>query len=539
MKKIYFNGDFITLEADNAEAILIEDRIIKKVGSKEEILSMQDEQTELVNLKGKTMMPAFIDAHSHFFAVANNFLQASLDGCKSFKEILEKLLKYKKENNIEEGKWILANGYDHNILKENKHITKLELDEVLPNNPVVIQHKSGHNGVFNSLGLKLLEITNKTEAPVGGVIEKKNGELTGYLEENAFIEDIKKVPMPEIEELIKSAKKAEKEYASYGITTAQEGMMTKELVPIYKKLVSDNLLDLDIIAFIDTKAMQKIKETFPNNIKKYENNFKIGGIKIFLDGSPQARTAWMRTSYIDDENYFGYGTMQNDEVENAIKEACREDLQILAHCNGDRAAEQYINSISKEGDKVKNIRPVLIHGQLLGVDQLKEVKELGIIPSFFIAHTYYWGDVHIKNFGLDRASKISPAGSAKKNGIKFTFHQDSPVIEPNMFETIWCAVNRTTNLGEILEEDERLNVIDAIKAVTINSSYQYFEENVKGSIKEGKLANLIIVDKNPLKIDKEEIRNIQVLETIREGRTIYKRSSKVEKFNSFPTSFAH
>ena len=193
MRKIYFNGDFITLEAENVEAILIEDEIIKRVGKKDEILRLKDEQTELVDLKGKTMMPAFIDAHSHFFAVANDFLQASLDGCKSFKEIQENLQKYKEENNIEDGKWILANGYDHNILKEGKHITKIELDEALPRNPVVIQHKSGHNGVFNSLGLELLEITDKTEAPVGGVIEKKNGELTGYLEENAFIENIKKV----------------------------------------------------------------------------------------------------------------------------------------------------------------------------------------------------------------------------------------------------------------------------------------------------------------------------------------------------------
>ena len=190
MRKIYFNGDFITLEAENVEAILIEDEIIKRVGKKDEILRLKDEQTELVDLKGKTMMPAFIDAHSHFFAVANDFLQASLDGCKSFKEIQENLQKYKEENNIEDGKWILANGYDHNILKEGKHITKIELDEALPRNPVVIQHKSGHNGVFNSLGLELLEITDKTEAPVGGVIEKKNGELTGYLEENAFIENI-------------------------------------------------------------------------------------------------------------------------------------------------------------------------------------------------------------------------------------------------------------------------------------------------------------------------------------------------------------
>ena len=438
------------------------------------------------------------------------------------------MLKYKKENHIEDGKWILANGYDHNILKENKHITKAKLDEVLPNNPVVIQHKSGHNGVFNSLGLEILNITSKTISPEGGVIEKINGELTGYLEENAFIENIKKVPMPSMKELVKSAKRAEKEYVSYGITTVQEGMMTKELVPIYKKLVSDNLIDLDIIAFMDTKAIKEIKDTFPDNIKEYKNNFKIGGMKIFLDGSPQAKTAWMRTSYVDDENYFGYGTMQNTEVEKAIEKACKENLQILAHCNGDKAAEQYINSIAKVGDKVKNIRPVLIHGQLLGIDQLKEVKELGIIPSFFVAHTYYWGDVHIKNFGLDRAKKISPARSAKNSEIKFTFHQDSPVIDPNMFETIWCAVNRRTSSGKILGEDEKLDVMDAIKAVTINSAYQYFEEDIKGSIKEGKLANLIIVDKNPLKIDKEEIKNIQILETIKEGKTIYKRKKQLD-----------
>lgn len=523
MKKIYFNGDFITLEADNVEAILIDNGIIKDVGNKEEILKMKDEQTELVDLKGKTMMPAFIDAHSHFFAVANNFLQASLDGCTSFKEIQEVILKYKKENNIEDGKWILANGYDHNILKENKHITKLELDEALPNNPVVIQHKSGHNGVFNSLGLKILDITSKTISPEGGVIEKRNGELTGYLEENAFIENIKRVPMPGIEELVKSAKKAEREYASFGITTVQEGMMTKELIPIYNKLVSDNLIDLDIVAFMDEKAINEIENTFPDNIKEYKNNFKIGGIKIFLDGSPQAKTAWMRTPYVDDENYYGYGTMKDCEVESAIEKACKENLQILAHCNGDKAAEQYIKSIAKVGDKAKRIRPVLIHGQLLGVDQLKEVKELGVIPSFFIAHTYYWGDVHIKNFGIDRASKISPAGSARNENILFTFHQDSPVIEPNMFETIWCAVNRKTSSGKSLGEDEKIEVIDAIKAVTINSAYQYFEEDKKGSIKKGKIADLIIVDKNPLKVDKQELRNIKILQTIKNGNVIWKQ----------------
>ena len=230
----------------------------------------------------------------------------------------------------------------------------------------------------------------------------------------------------------------------------------------------------------------------------------------------------MRTPYIDDKEYYGYGTMNDEDVKKDVESAYEEKLQILAHCNGDKAAEQYINAIKSTNKNIGEIRPVLIHGQLLGTDQLKEVKENGIIPSFFIAHIYHWGDIHIKNFGFERASKISPAGSAIQNDIKFTFHQDAPVIEPNMFETIWCAVNRKTKEGKVLGEDEEISVLDAIKAVTINSAYQYFEEDYKGSIKEGKFADLIIVDKNPLNVEKEEIRNVKVLETIKSGETVWK-----------------
>ena len=196
-------------------------------------------------------------------------------------------------------------------------------------------------------------------------------------------------------------------------------------------------------------------------------------------------------------------------------------MQILAHCNGDKAAEQYINAI--KNIDLKNERPVMIHAQLLDTDQLEDVKKCHIIPSFFVAHTYYWGDTHIKNFGIKRASKISPLKSAINKNIIFTLHQDSPVIEPNMFETIWCAVNRKTKSNVILGKKEQISVLDAVKAVTINAAYQYFEEDKKGSIKEGKIANLIIVDKNPLKIEKDKIREIKILETIKEGQTLYNR----------------
>lgn len=300
-------------------------------------------------------MPAFIDSHSHFFAVANNLLQVSLENCRTIKEIQNELLKYKNENNIEEGKWIIACGYDHNKLAEKRHITKTELDEIISNNPIVIHHKSGHNGVLNSKGLEWLNITKETIPPFGGKIEKIDNELTGYLEENAFIEVVKKIPMASLEDLVKLCDKAQKKYASYGITTLQEGMMVKELIPIYKKLVEDKRLYLDVIAYMDKNAEKEIEENFKENIKNYKNNFKIGGVKIFLDGSPQSRTAWMRTPYINDEKYFGYGTMNDEEVIKDVLVAFEERLQILAHCNGDRAAEQYINVVKSTNKNINEI----------------------------------------------------------------------------------------------------------------------------------------------------------------------------------------
>ncbi len=523
MKKIYYNGDFITLENNEIEAILIEDGIIKKTGNKEDIFNCKDNNTVLVDLKGKTLMPSFIDSHSHFSGVANNFLKADLEECSSFEEIKQRLQDFKEKNNITDNNtWIIGTGYDHNILKENTHPKKQVIDEILPNNPVVLQHKSGHSGTFNSKALELLNINEDTSEIEGGIIEKENGSLTGYMEENCFLKYLKIVPMPNINELLTAYEKAQDYYLSYGITTVQDGMSYPSMIPIYSKLINDNKLKINLVSYIETENKDIFFSTFKNSINKYNKNFKIGGYKIFLDGSPQGRTAWMRTPYIDDSNYFGYGTMTDTDVENSIKIALTTNMQILAHCNGDKAAEQYINNIKKFEGSIEKYRPVMIHAQFLGIDQLEDIKKYNIIPSFFIAHIFYFGDIHIKNFGYDRASIISPAASSLFKNIIFTFHQDSPVLKPNMFETIWCAVTRKTKNNIILGDGEKITVLDAIKAVTINSAYQYFEEDNKGSIKEGKLANLIIIDKNPLKVPTEEIKNIRVLETIKEGNTLFK-----------------
>lgn len=523
MKKIYYNGYFITLENTHVEAILIKDGIIKKIGTKDDILNLKDKNTEIINLKGKTMMPSFIDAHSHFSGVANNFLKVDLQNCNSFVEIQNELISFKTKNNIPDNVWISASGYDENQLSEKQHPTKDLIDKILPNNPVILQHVSGHSGVFNSKALEILNIKGNNIYTDNGIIEIKNGILTGYMEENPFLEYQQKVPPPDFYKLLDAYKKAQEKYLSYGITTIQDGMAYPNMIPIYKQLLENNLLKLDLISYISPNDKNIFLNSFKENIKKYKNHFKIGGYKIFLDGSPQMKTAWMRTPYLGTNTYYGYPTMSDSEVTKSIEISLEDNMQILAHCNGDAAANQYIQCIKQYKNDIKHIRPVMIHAQLIGIDQLDYLKKYNIIPSFFISHVFYWGDTHIENFGYERASQISPANSSFKKNILFTFHQDSPVIEPNMFETIWCAINRITKQGINLGPNEKISLQSAIKAVTINSAYQYFEENYKGSIKEGKLANLIIVDKNPLQTDVNDIKNIKILETICNGLTLYKQ----------------
>ena len=217
---------------------------------------------------------------------------------------------------------------------------------------------------------------------------------------------------------------------------------------------------------------------------------------------------------------------KDEELKQYLELALKDNMQILVHCNGDAACQQYIDQFElakQETQSSNDIRPVIVHAQLLDRDQLDNVKKLGMIPSFFVAHVYHWGDIHIKNYGMERASRISLAKSAQDKGIIYTFHQDSPVIEPNMLETIWCAVNRITKNGVLLGDDERISPLDALKAVTKNAAYQYFEEDIKGTLKEGKLADLVILDKNILKVDPMKINDIQVVETIKEGETIFKK----------------
>lgn len=527
---LYENGVILTMETPvSVRALLVEDGIIVKAGASEEMHSLLREDVIRRDLGGQTLMPAFIDPHSHFLGYANSLLQIALDEAADFSDIVRLLTDGIRDRKIPEGQWVSAKGYDHNALAEGIHPTRELLDRAAPNHPVILQHRSGHMGVFNSKALEMLGVDERTPQIPGGLIQIEDGRCTGYMEENAYLHYLYQTPPPNPESLFAAIQTAQEHYASYGITTVQEGMMTDAMVPIYEHLTKQGLLWLDVVGYADIRDCGKLTETFAPGSRTYTNRFRLGGFKIFLDGSPQGRTAWMRQPYEGGESgYCGYPTLTDEAVEGHVSDALSRHVQLLAHCNGDAACAQYIKAFArarKNGADTGSIRPVMVHAQLLGTDQLEAVKNLGILPSFFPAHIYYWGDTHLKNFGPQRAGRISPAGSAEKMGISYTFHQDAPVLAPDMLETVWCAVSRRTKSGALLGEEERISVWDALKAVTLNGAYQYFEEASKGTLSPGKKADLVILDRNPLTVLPDDLRKIRVMETIKEGQTIYRRPS--------------
>ena len=524
MQELFYGGTILTMtEPLTAEALLVEDGRILAVGDPSSLSALILPDCRRTDLGGRTLMPAFIDPHSHFVQAAASQLQLSVNGAESAEEIARRVQEFLLERQLPEDQWVMVRDYDNNLMPECQNPTLAQLDAMAPRNPMVITHKSGHMGLLNTRGLEKMGITAGTPQPEGGRIGTEDGRLTGYLEENAFISITKKLPGPGPEELVQGVRAAQQLYLSHGITTAQEGMVPRELLGAYRFLQSKGLPQIDVRLYPDTSAFGEAVKLFGREPVK--QGLRVGGMKIFLDGSPQGRTAWMRRPYEGSEDYCGYGTMTDEAVIAAMTMAAEQHCQIIAHCNGDAAAEQFLRCLEKTEETyphLRKLRPVLIHAQLMGRDQLPRAARLGAVASFFAAHVYHWGDVHIRNFGPERAGAISPAKSALECGLRFTFHQDAPVIEPDMMETIWCAVNRVTRAGKVLDE-EKIPVLEALKAVTVNGAYQYFEEDSKGILAPSYRADLVILDRDPLQVPPCELRHVQVEATYKDGVCLYRR----------------
>ncbi len=538
-KTIYYNGTIITIEEDNpiVEAVYVENGKIVKVGSLQEVKSYAPDDVNMYDLKGNTMLPGFIDPHGHIVAISQTIMITNLSETNSIEEVKSMLKSSLKNHPPANGEWLIGFGYDNTKYKNQEHPTKFDLDEVSKDIPIFISHASGHLAVANSKALEAFGYVGENyTVPEGGIVHTIEGskEPNGVLEENACLcpEKRKCIPAPSFETMLNCVKKAQELYASFGITTCQDASVDNSYHQILSGAAKAGALFIDIVGqAVQSVTMELLKnEGTPK--REYFNHYKLLGGKTWLDGSPQGKTAWLTQPYYEvpegeKEDYRGYPTQEDEQVYEYFKTLIENNIQINAHCNGDAASDQFIRCYRKALEKTGNkteLRPVMVHCQTVREDQLDAMKELGILPTFFLDHIYYWGDYHYSSvFGPDRSQHISPIRSALVRGMNYTVHQDPPVKMPNQVLAIHNAVNRQTESGRVLGPVQCLTIEEALKAVTINGAYQYFEEDEKGSIKEGKLADFVILDKNPLKIDKKELKNMKVLTTIKEDNIIFER----------------
>lgn len=537
---IYFGGDILTMESDNpvyVESIVIESGTIAFTGALDEAIE-KFPAARKKDLKGKTLMPGFIDGHCHFAGFPGQSVGAQIlpppDATVSDIPTLIKVLKeWATPENVKLTGWIFGLGFDDSVLEEKRFPNKFDLDKVSEDIPVMIIHISGHFASVNSKALEILNINSNTIDPEGGIIRRvqNSNEPNGVLEELAAIPYMPMVLAPKSEEAMLTFLNSGQEMAmSYGYTTAQEGRAMPNTHAFLEEVAKQELLKIDIVSYIDYSIADSLLRTEWYS-PSYTNNYRIGGMKITLDGSPQGRTAWRTQPYLlppdgAEPGYRGYPAIPNDEdVIDIYEIAYKNQWQILTHANGDAAMDQMIRTMSEVQQKYgkENRRDVLIHGQYVRDDQLDEFQELGVVASLFPLHTYYWGDWHAQLIGDSLGSFISPTRAALDKKMNITIHTDAPVALPNLMRVIWTATTRVSRSGKIIGADQRLTVYEALKCITDWSAYQHFEEETKGTLTAGKIADLVILNKNPLKVDTEEVKDIMVIETIKDGKTVFKR----------------
>lgn len=389
-----------------------------------------------------------------------------------------------------------------------------------------------HFSAMNGAGLAKVGYTAATKDPEGGIIRRRPGtqEPNGVLEELASIPVmIPAINAQEPEDKDYFLKKGLELAKSFGYTTATEGRLMAFQQADLVSAAERGLLDVDVLSYADYTA----KDVLPLTSRTYSGRYRVAGMKITLDGSPQGRTAWRTFPYLlppdgQAKGYKGYPAIPDTKlVEGLLDQAYQKGWPVHVHANGDAAVDQMIAALRPVHEKYGpgDRRTTLIHGQFLRQDQIPALVELQIVPSLFPMHTFYWGDWYDQIIGPELAQQISPMRSVLNAGLIATSHTDAPVALPNLMQVMWATVNRASRSGKVMGPGERLTPIEALKAITLWGAYEHFEEKSKGSLEPGKLADMVILSDNPLTIDPAKINTIQVLETIKEGRTVYARSS--------------
>ena len=541
---VYSGGDILTMagaETAYAEALAVRDGKILAVGTRAEVDKAAGAGATQVDLAGKTLLPGFIDGHSHLLNYADSLVQANLNpppigGVTKIADIIEALRKLKSDMKAGPGDPLIGQGYDQDMLAEGRHPTAADLDSAFPDNPVILIHASGHMLVANSLAFKAVKIDASTPDPEGGTILRKPGgrEPLGLVQEMGmypFQPILKGARKPEVD--LDLVKRAVAHYAANGYTTASEALVLGEKMPVIEAAADAGAFSIDVIALPAFTMAAELVGTGKIKWGAYRKGLKDAGLKIAVDGSPQGKTAYLTRPFLTPvpgckTDCRGFPNLTQDQVNQLVLLTYKNGVQMFSHCNGDAAIDMMIAG-HENAEKVlatpgKDRRTVIIHSQIMRPDQLDAYAKQGLLPSFFSNHVYYWGDVHYANLGPERAEFISPLASAFKRGIRATNHTDATVTPTDPMFLLWTSVNRVTREGRVLGEAERVTPYQGLQALTVNGAYEYFEEASKGTLEVGKRADFVVLDKNPIKVAPMTLKDIRVLETIKDGKRVYARS---------------
>lgn len=536
---IFTGADVVTMNPNqpNAEAVAVKDGRILAVGSADELAQAhQGAATDMVNLAGKTLLPGLIDPHSHFINALAMSTQANVSAppvgpASTPDEIVAELVRFTDGRTRGADQLIMGYGYDENLMPEGRPLTRYDLDKAFPDTPVLVMHVSLHGAVLNSAAFAKYAISADTETPPGGVIVRVEGsnEPEGLLMETAFLPIFAQLPTPGPDEVRQQMLDGQMIYARAGVTTGYEGATHLEQLNLLRDAANDGLLFMDVIALPFITDLEKILAEYPAETwGKYNNRLKLGGCKITIDGSPQGKTANFTTPYLTggpagEENWFGEPTFPVDVFNEMVKTCYDLGVQLYVHTNGDKAVDMALaaHELAAADDLGADRRTVIVHSQFVRKDQLEKFVEYNMIPSFYTEHTFFFSAAHIANRGKDQAYYISPMRDAIDMGLKPTNHTDFNVVPIDQMFVLWSAVTRKDRNGMVIGPDQRITPQEALEAITINAARQASEEDQKGSIEVGKLADLVVLDANPLTVEPDAIKDITVLRTIKEGKTTY------------------
>jgi hypothetical protein len=532
---VYLGEHILTLDPalPRARSLAVRGEQIACVAADDACRAHIGASTRVVDLRERALLPGFVDSHGHLAMLAGfvdhaNVSSPPVGPVTTIATLQETLRAHLAAKPPAAGAWALGWGYDDSLLAEQRHPTRDDLDAVTRDVPLAILHVSGHLAVANSAALAAAGVTAETPDPPGGHIRRRDGssEPNGVIEEAALYAVLGKSPLVapvSVEQL----ERALGVYAANGFTLAQDGASGAGDIAALQRLAQSGRAQLDVVYFPVVRALdQALPEA---KLREFSGRVAWGGMKLVLDGSPQGKTAYLTKPYHvpppgKDASYRGYPMIPAEFVDAALARLLPAGIPVIAHANGDAAEDVLIEAVAKAAALApeREHRTVMIHAQTLREDQLDRMRALGMVPSFFSAHPFFWGDWHRDSvLGVTRAMRISATRSALDRGIPFTIHNDAPVVPPDAIRLLWATTNRLTRSGKVLGAEQRVSVEEALRALTANGARQYFAEKERGTLTTGKLADLVVLSRDPVELGREKLLELRVLETVSRGRMVF------------------